>query len=46
MPARDLDHKMTSDVHKWHDLTQSLHQSYVLLTFLYVKRVKTVDWNM
>ena len=28
---------MTSDVNKWRDLTQSLRQLYILLTFLYVK---------
>ena len=37
---------MTSDVNKWPGVTQSLRQSYVLLTFLYVKRVKTLNWNM
>ena len=44
--ARDVDHWMMSDVNKWLDLTQSLCQSYVLLTLLYVKRVKTVNWVM
>ena len=38
---------MASDVNKWRDLTQSLRQSYVLETFLYVcQTVKTVNWNM
>ena len=37
---------MASDVNKWRDVTQSLRQSYVLLTFLYVKPVKTLNRNM
>ena len=40
MLACDIDHLMTSDVKKWHDVTRNLLQSSVLLTFLYVKRVK------
>ena len=39
-------HKMRSDVNKWRDVMQSLSQSYVFLTFLYIKRVKMVKWNM
>ena len=38
-------HWMTSDVNKWRDVMQSLRQSYDLLTFLYVKHVKTVNGN-
>ena len=45
-PARDVDYFMTSDVNKWRDITQNLRQSSVLLTFLYVKRVRIVNWNM
>ena len=37
---------MMSDVNKWRDVTQNLRQCYVLLTFLYVKRVKTLNWNV
>ena len=46
MPARDVDHKMMSDVNKWRCITKSLRQPYVLLIFLYVKYVKTLNWNM
>ena len=42
-PAQNFDHLMTSDVNKWRDITQN---SSVLLTFLYVKRVEIVKWNM
>ena len=31
---------------KWRDITQSLRQSSVLFTFLYAKRIKTVNLNM
>ena len=40
MPARNVDHLMTSDVNKWRDVTQNVRHSSVLLTFLYVKRVE------
>ena len=46
MPARNIDHLMTSDVNKWHDVTQNVRHSSVLLTFLYVKHVEIVKWNM
>ena len=36
--AREVDHLLTRDVNMWRDVLQSLRQSYVLLTFLYVKR--------
>ena len=45
-PALDVDHPMKSDINKWRDVTKSLRQPYVLLIFSYVKRVKTVNWNM
>ena len=32
-----------SDVNKWGDVMQSLPQSSVILTFLYIKRIKTVN---
>ena len=34
MLGSNVDHLMTSDVNKWCDVTQNLHDSYVLLTFL------------
>ena len=37
---------MSSDVNKWHDVMQNLGQFSVLLTFLYAKAVKMVNWNM
>ena len=42
-PAPGIDHLMMSDVNKWRNIMQSLCQSYVLLTFLYVKYIKTVN---
>ena len=46
MPASNVDHLMTSDVNKWRDVAQNVHNSSVLLTFLYVKRIEIVKWNM
>ena len=43
---RDVDHLMTSDVNEWRDITQNLRQSSVLLTFLNVKHVRIMNWNM
>ena len=34
MPARNVDHLVTSDVNKWRDVTQQLRHYSVLLTFL------------
>ena len=45
-PARNVDHLMTSDVNKRRNVTQNVRHSSVLLTFLYVKRVEIVKWNM
>ena len=45
-PALNVDHLMTSDVNKWHDLTQNVSLSSVLLTFMYVKCVEIVKRNM
>ena len=33
MPARNVDHLMTSDVNKWRDVKQNVRHSSVLLTF-------------
>ena len=45
-PARNVVHLMTSDVNNWRDVTQNVPHSIVLLTFLYVKHVEIVKWNM
>ena len=44
MSGTYIDHLMTSD--KWHDVTQKLCHSSVLLTFFNAKRVEIVEWNM
>ena len=46
MQSRNVNHLMTSDVSKWRDVKQNVHHSSVLLTFLYVKCVEIVKWNM
>ena len=46
MLARDVDQKMMSDVNKWRDVTPKLRQFSFLPTFLYVKLIKIVKWNM
>ena len=44
--AHNVDHLMTSDVNKWRGVSQNVRHSSVLLTFLYVKRIEIVKWNM